>query len=202
MNTQRQHKYCSFPSPYQTRHGCQPNHLVHRLQKSSVMQNIPWKSQFHPHAMRNGTSCGHIVWYSWSMEPRSIAFLFSAYCPHTSWQRKLLPLKGLHWQPEGRQLMEVRKGARYHFACSTLNCSEVAISVTHLTIFHWRPQLEETTRRSWVFFCPAIFCKKLFFFIGINDSSYKLSQLHHACWQPAPLSREPYELSEETQWFS
>ena len=33
--------------------------------------------------------------------------------------KEAMPLKGLHWQPEGRQLMEVMKGARYHFACST-----------------------------------------------------------------------------------
>lgn len=81
-------EYCSFPSPYQARHGCHPSHLEHRLQKPSVMQNIPWKSQFLPHVMTNGASCDSIAWYSWSIEPSSVAFLFSGYCPPTSWWKK------------------------------------------------------------------------------------------------------------------
>lgn len=33
--------------------------------------------------------------------------------------KEAMSLKGLHWQPEGRQFMEVMKGVRYHFACCT-----------------------------------------------------------------------------------
>lgn len=120
-NLHRQFKYCSFPCPHSARHGCQPHHLEHRLQKSPVLQNIPWKSQFFPCAMTNGAICSRI---SWCLEHRLKLHCPPVFCSlytHVK-AKEATPLKGFCWQPVGRQVVEVMKGATCHFASSTWKC--------------------------------------------------------------------------------
>lgn len=116
-NLHRQFEYCSFPCPHSARHGCQPYHLECRLQKSPVLQDFPYNLQFLPCAMTNGASCSHIAW---CLEHRAKLHCPPVFCslhPHVK-AKEGSPLKGFHWQPEGRQVMEVMKGARYHFISS------------------------------------------------------------------------------------
>lgn len=58
---------------------------------------------------------------SYCLEPRAKLHCLPVFCSlltHVK-AKEATPWKGFYWQPEGRQVMQVVKGARYSFASST-----------------------------------------------------------------------------------